>query len=378
MGPLQGFRIIEVVGLAAAPYCGMLLADMGADVIRIERPSPRRVSQQSPRDPLVRGKRTVNLDLKSPADLEKLLELVSAADALFEGFRPGVAERLGFGPAVCLERNPKLVFGRLTGWGQQGPYAQMAGHDINYIALTGALHTVGVRGGKPVPPLNLVGDFGGGGLFLAFGMLCALLEAGKSGRGQVVDAAIVDGAASFMAMSHGYSACNKFNPNPGQDILGGRAPFYNTFETSDGKFVSIGAVEPQFFSELLRLTGLSAERFTSAGYAGLFGRPDTSIWDELERELTIAFRAKTRDEWCTLFEGTDACFAPVLTLSEAHEHKHNRERASYIEIDGVVQPAPAPRFSRSRPETPATMLPQETSARAVLDRWLDSRQRHAI
>ncbi len=369
MGPLSGIRIIEIVGLAAVPYCGMLLADMGADVVRIDRKGPKAVNQQSPKDPLLRGKRTVEFDLKSAADRYALLKLISQADGLIEGFRPGVMERLGVGPEVCLARNPRLAYGRLTGWGQDGPYAHMAGHDINYIALTGALHTVGVRGSVPIPPLNLVGDFGGGGLFLAFGMACAIIEAQRSGKGQVVDASIVDGAASFMAMSHGYMACGRFNPAPGEDILGGNAPFYGCYETADGKFVSIGSVEPQFYAELLDKLGLSVEQFGSAGYNGLFGRPDKRLWAELRSALGTAFRSKTRDQWCRILEGTDACFAPVLSLDEVAAHPQNEARGSYVEIDEVLQPAPAPRFDRTVPATPATIAAPIVEADAILRVW---------
>lgn len=368
MGPLAGLKIIEITGLGAAPYCGMMLADMGAEVIRVDRVS---VSEDltGVRDPLVRGRRSIALNLKSPFGAEALLRLVDQADALFEGFRPGVAERLGFGPEVCRERNPKLVFGRLTGWGQQGPLAKAAGHDINYIALAGALHSIGRSGQKPVAPLNLVGDFGGGGLLLAFGMVCALLEAGRSGNGQVVDAAMLDGAVSFMAMFFGFAANASFDDETGSHLIGSAAPFYDTYETSDGKFISIGSLEPQFFSQLLELTGLDEERFSGAGFHGAGRSIDRSAWPELRKALESVFRNKTRDQWCRIMEGSDVCFAPVLGLSEMHLHPHNAARGTTIEIDGVRQPAPAPRFSRSRPEAPeAGSRPGEDSDE-VLSEW---------
>lgn len=351
MGPLAGLKIIEVAGLGAAPYCGMMLADMGAEVIRVDRASVPKDSSGA-RDPLTRGRRSIALNLKSPAGIETLLRLVEQAHALFEGFRPGVAERLGFGPAVCLQRNPQLVFGRLTGWGQQGPLAHAAGHDINYIALSGALHSIGRRGQKPVAPLNLIGDFGGGGLLLAFGMVCAIFEAGRSGKGQIVDAAMLDGATSMMSMFFGFAANGGFDDAPGSHMLGTAAPFYDTYETADGKYISIGSLEPQFFAQLLDLTGLDRKRFSAAGFNGVGQPMDRSVWPELREALAAVFRKRTRDQWCERMEGTDVCFAPVLGLSEVHSHPHNTARETTIEIDGVRQPAPAPRFSRSRPKMP--------------------------
>ncbi|MFQ5624913.1 MAG: CaiB/BaiF CoA transferase family protein, partial [Paracoccaceae bacterium] len=356
MGPLAGLKIIEVTGLGAAPYCGMLLADMGAEVIRVDRPlSPAALPAGA--DPLIRGRRSVALNLKTEAGVAALLRLVERADALFEGFRPGVAERLGFGPDACLERNPRLVFGRLTGWGREGPLAQAAGHDINYIALSGALHSIGRAGQKPVAPLNLVGDFGGGGMLLAFGMVCALLEAGRSGQGQVVDAAMLDGAASLMSMFFGFAAAGGFDDSTGSHLLGTAAPFYDTYETADGKYVAIGSLEPRFFAQLLELTGLDAQRFAAAGFCGVGAAIDTALWPELREALEAAFRGKSRDEWCRILEGTDVCFAPVLGLSEVHRHPHNRARDTLVEIGGVRQPAPAPRFSRTRPATPVPGSP---------------------
>jgi alpha-methylacyl-CoA racemase len=363
-----GFKVIEVVGLGAAPFCAMLLSDMGAEVIRVDRLSVAGSAGQ-PQDVLARGRRSIALDLKTKAGLDTLLRLAEQADVLFEGFRPGVAERLGFGPDECLERNPRLVYGRLTGWGQDGPLARAAGHDINYIALAGALHSIGRQGDKPVPPLNLVGDFGGGGLLLAFGMVCALLEAGKSGRGQVVDAAMIDGIAAQMAPFFGLQAAGQFPQAPGASLLGGAAPFYATYETADGRFIALGSLEPQFYEQLLELIGLDKERYLEAGYKSPFITIDRSMWAELRQDLKTAFFQKTRDEWCELMEGTDVCFAPVLSLSEAPRHQHHQARNTFVEIDGVVQNAPAPRFSRSQPGTPHVAHSPGADTDAVLLDW---------
>ncbi len=362
-GPLAGLRIIEVAGLGAGPYCGMMLADMGAEVIRIERMPLLPISFALP-DPLTRGRKTVGLDLRKPAGVKALLKLVDGADALFEAFRPGVAERLGFGPDACLERNPRLVYGRMTGWGQEGPLAHAAGHDLNYIALSGALHSIGVKGGKPVVPLNLVGDFGGGGMLLAFGMVCALLERERSGAGQVIDAAMLDGAASMMAMFIGFKAMGMFEDAPGTNMLGGAAHFYDTYETADGRYVAVAPIEPEFYGEFLDKLGLDRARYVPHGFR--LGRVDSSQWDALKAELAAIFRTRSRDEWCDLLEGSDACFAPVLGLSEAPEHPHNAARGTFIEIDGLVQNAPAPRFSRSAPSQPTGPRPQGADTRAVL------------
>ncbi len=368
MGPLAGLKIIEVTGLGAAPYCGMMLADMGAEVIRVDRAS---AAKDTPGyvDPLIRGRRSIALNLKSEAGIAALLRLVDRADALFEGFRPGVAERLGFGPEVCLERNPGLVFGRLTGWGQEGPLAHTAGHDINYIALSGALHSMGRSGQKPVAPLNLVGDFGGGGLLLAFGMVCALLDAARSGKGQVVDAAMLDGATSFMSMFFGFAANGWFDDAPGSHMLGTAAPFYDTYETSDGRYISIGALEPQFFDQLLELTGLDPKRFSAAGFRVIGQDMNMPAWPELREALESVFLERTRDDWCSIMEGSDVCFAPVLGLSEMHLHPHNKARGTTIEIDGVRQPAPAPRFSRTCPEVPVNGSFPGADSDAVLSDW---------
>jgi alpha-methylacyl-CoA racemase len=359
-GPLAGLKIIEVAGLGAAPFCGMMLADMGAEVTRVERmPPPPRLP-----DPLARSRRSVALDLKQPEGRAALLRLVEDADALFEGFRPGVAERLGFGPETCLERNPRLVYGRMTGWGQDGPLAPRAGHDLNYIALSGALHSIGVKGGKPVPPLNLVGDFGGGGLLLAFGIVCALLERERSGRGQVVDAAMLDGAIAMMAMFSGFQAMGLFGDATGSNVLGGAAHFYDTYETADGRFVAVAALEPEFYAEFLDKLGVDRERFLPHGFR--MGRMDTSSWEPLKVELARVFRTRTRDEWAGLFADSDACVSPVLGLSEAPGHPHNAARQNFIEVGGVVQSAPAPRFSRSRAARPAPPARPGADTRAVL------------
>lgn len=341
-GPLRGIRVVEIAGLGAAPYCGMMLADMGAEVIRVERmPPPPPLP-----DILARGRRSIALDLKNPAAVDALLTLVEGCDALVEGFRPGVAERLGFGPEICLERNPRLVYGRMTGWGQDGPLAGAAGHDINYIALSGALHAIGERGGAPVPPLNLVGDFGGG-LLLAYGLVCGLYEARASGLGQVVDAAMLDAAASFMAMFSGFRHLGMFEEGPGENMLGGAAHFYGTYRTADDRFVAIAAIEPEFYRLLIEKLDLPPEELLPYGFGGLGRRTDRSGWAPLRQRLATLFASRTRDEWCRLLEGTDVCFAPVLPLSEAPTHPHNQARGTFIDVGGIEQPAPAPRFSRT-------------------------------
>jgi len=340
-GPLDGVRIIEIAGIGPGPFAAMLLSDMGAEVLRVDRAQNVRGGspEHPPIDLLNRGRRSVGIDLKHPDGVETVLKLVEKADALIEGFRPGVAERLGIGPDDCRARNPKLVYGRMTGWGQDGPYAQAAGHDINYIALAGALDGIGRRGEAPVPPLNLVGDFGGGGMFLAFGVVCALLEAKRSGEGQVVDAAMVDGAATLMTMFHSMTAMGFWSEERGTNLLDTGAHFYDVYECSDGKFISIGSIEPQFYAELLRLSGLEGEQLPH--------QMDRTKWPELKSRVAQVFKSKTRDEWCALMEHTDVCFAPVLSLSEAPQHPHNVHRGTFTEVAGVVQPAPAPRFSRT-------------------------------
>jgi alpha-methylacyl-CoA racemase len=345
----------------------MMLADMGAEVLRIDRAGSVRGGDpnQPPLDLLARGRRSVGIDLKSPDGVALLLELVAEADGLIEGFRPGVAERLGFGPDVCAERNPRLVYGRMTGWGQQGPYAPTAGHDINYIALAGALAHLGRAGDPPAPPINLVGDFGGGGMLMAFGMVCGLLEASRSGTGQVVDAAMVDGSALLMTMMHGFAAMGMWNDERGTNLLDTGAHCYDVYETSDGKWVSIGSLEPQFYAELLRLLDLDP--------ADLPHQHDRSAWPELTEKFRGIFATRTRDQWCEVFEGTDVCFAPVLTMTEATEHPHNVERQTFVQVAGVTQPAPAPRFSRTPPsiERPPSHPGQHTDE-ALADWGVDA------
>ena len=341
MGPLTGVRVIEIAGIGPGPFCAMMLADMGADVVRVDRASAVRGGDpdRPPLDVMARGRRSIGVDLKSPEGLDTVLSLVEGADALLEGFRPGVAERLGIGPDECLARNPALVYGRMTGWGQHGPYASTAGHDINYISLAGVLHAIGRAGEAPVPPLNLVGDFGGGGMYLAFGMVCALLEARTSGQGQVVDAAMVDGAASLMAFMSGMRVSGMWKDERGTNMLDTGAHFYNVYETGDGRHISLGPIEPQFYAEFRELLGLDGSEWDA--------QHDRARWPELKQKLAEVVAQRTRDEWCELLEGTDTCFAPVLSPSEAPEHPHNRERGTFTEVAGVVQPGPAPRFSRT-------------------------------
>ena len=346
MGPLHGLRVVELASIGPGPMCAMLLADLGADVIRIDRlePSGLGVPMNQRFDVNARSRRSAALDLKSAAGRDAVLRIVERADVLIEGFRPGVAERLGLGPADCQARNPRLVYGRMTGFGQTGPLAHAAGHDLNYIALTGALDAIGPAGAAPVPPLNLVGDYGGGALYLAFGLMAALFERQSSGRGQVVDAAMVDGAASLMSMFHGMLAAGGWPGRRGENLLDGGAPFYGVYETADGKHVSIGSLEPKFYAEMVKRLGLD-ERFLSL-------QGDASQWPALREAIAAAVRTRTRDEWSTLLEGTDVCFAPVLALGEVHRHPHAVARGTYVEVAGVVQPGPAPRFDRSVPDHP--------------------------
>lgn len=342
-GPLTGFKIVEMAGLAPGPFCAMMLADMGAEIIRVERAGVK--SEDGEDVVLNRNRRSIALNLKSEAGKDTLRRLLTQADAFIEGFRPGVMERLGLGPEDCLALNPKLVYGRMTGWGQDGPLALAAGHDINYIALTGALHSIGRKGEAPIVPLNLVGDFGGGGLLLAFGILCALLEASRSGKGQVVDAAMVDGAAALMAYIFGWRAKGTWSDVRGENILDGAAPWYHVYQTKDGHYVTIASAEPQFYAALLRVTGLDKANDLPAQY-------ERARWPEMQTRLAQIFRSKTRAEWCEAMEGADVCFAPVLDIPEALMHPHNKARNTFIEINGVPQPAPAPRFSRTPPATP--------------------------
>ena len=345
MGPLQGVKVIELAGIGPGPFAAMMLSDMGAKVIRVERAGAVRGGDPAdpPKDSLTRGRQSIGVDLKHPDGIETVLKLVEQADVIMEGFRPGVTERLGLGPDDCFARNEAIVYGRMTGWGQEGPYSSAAGHDINYIALAGALEPIGRAGEKPVPPLNLVGDFGGGGMFLAFGIACALFEAKNSGRGQVVDAAMVDGAATLMSMFWGMKAMGFWQPERGTNMLDTGAPFYDVYETADGKYVSIGSIEPQFYAELLRLSGLGElDDFPS--------QMDRDQWPAMKITVEEVFKSKTRDEWCELMEHTDVCFAPVLSMEEATQHPHNVERGTFTEIGGVTQQSPAPRFSRTPPE----------------------------
>jgi len=355
MGPLAGFRIIELAGIGPGPFCGMMLSDMGAEVIRVDRLG---AGAGRTKDVLCRNRHSIAVDLKKPEGVETVLRLASTADAIFEGFRPGVTERLGLGPDVCMARNPKLVYGRMTGWGQDGPMAQAAGHDINYIGLSGALHAIGRKGERPVPPLNLVGDFGGGGMLLAFGIVCALLEAQKSGKGQVVDAAMVDGAATLMAMFFTMGAAGAFRDQRGTNLLDGGAHFYDTYETSEGKHICLGSIEPQFYALLLEKTGVDKAKFAP--------QMDSTQWSVLKDELTRVFKTKTQAEWCAIMEGTDVCFSPVLSIFEAPNHPHNKARGTFVEIDGMMQPAPAPRFSRTVAEiSHSARKPGEDSAQVL-------------
>jgi alpha-methylacyl-CoA racemase len=341
VGPLSGFRIIEIGSIGPGPFCGMLLADMGANVLRIERPGHSAPGADLPRQYQLmnRSRPAISLDLKTPAGVHRVLEFCERADALFEGNRPGVMEKLGLGPTECMAANPRLVYGRMTGWGQEGPLATMAGHDANYAAISGAIGAIGPREGPPVLPLNLVADFGGGGAYLAIGLLAALLEAQRSGKGQVVDAAMVDGVASLMTLFYGLLAAGAWKDRRGSNLLDGAAPFYRPYRTQDDEYVVVCAIEPQFFLELLQkaeVDGIDpADQF------------DGSCWAEHIAVLERRFASKSRDHWAAVFDGSDACVAPVLSLREAPEHPHNRERATFIEIDGIVQPAPAPRFSRT-------------------------------
>jgi alpha-methylacyl-CoA racemase len=342
MGPLAGLKVVEIVGIGPGPFAAMVLADMGAEVIRIDRADRVGRDDASARfDFLARGRASVGIDLKQPKGIATAMRLIAQSDALIEGFRPGVMERLGLGPEPCLERNPRLVYGRMTGWGQHGPLAQRAGHDIDYIAIAGALHAIGRAHEAPVAPLNLVGDFGGGGLLLAFGMLCALHQTQKGGGGQVVDAAMVDGAALLMTMAHSMRAVAFQRDVRGVNLLDTGAHFYECYETADGKYIAVGAIEPQFYAQLLSGLALDA--------ASLPPQMDREQWPQMKRRFASVFKAKTRDEWCRIFDGTDACVAPVLSMAESIADPHMRARETFVEVAGSVQPAPAPRFSKSAP-----------------------------
>lgn len=358
-GPLAGLRVVELAGIGPGPFAAMLLADLGAEVVRVERPDGG--SAVPPElDVLRRGRRSVILDLRHPEGKRAALDLASRADVLIEGYRPGVAERLGLGPDDCWERNPRLVYGRMTGWGQEGPLAHSAGHDISYIAITGALHAIGKPGDGPTVPLNLVGDFGGGSLYLVVGILAAVFEAARSGHGQVVDAAIVDGATSLMTLMHSLMAADRWRDERGANMLDGGTPWYDVYETADGKHMAAGPIEPKFYAEFVRLLGVDSDESE---------RADPHAWPLLRERIGKAFACRTRAEWTEVFEGTDACVAPVLGLTEAPHHPHNVARGTFIEVDGVTQPAPAPRFSR----TPATVrrgpVAPGTDTREALTDW---------
>ncbi len=359
MGPLKGYKVIELAGIGPAPFCGMMLADMGAEVIRVERESEP--IDEKPLECDRRGKRSIKLNLKSADGVRALLKLVENVDIFIEGFRPGVMEKLGIGPEECLQRNPALVFGRMTGWGQDGPLARAAGHDLNYIALTGALSAIGRKDENPVPPLNLVGDFGGGAMFLAFGVVCALLESKSSGQGQVVDAAMTDGSALSMSMVHSLHAQGLWSPERGQNILDTGAHFYEVYETLDNRFISIASIEPQFYHLLIEKMGLDED---------LFSDPvNSKKWPELKAKLQAEFKTRTAEDWCHLLEGTDVCFAPVLNFLEAQNHPHNKARKTYIEVGGMMQPAPAPRFSRSETDIPCAAKPKGIDTAAIIAQY---------
>ncbi len=363
MGPLAGYKVVELAGIGPAPFCAMLLADMGAEVLRIDRvqPSHLGIEVDTRFELLARGRRSVALDLKHEDGIATVLSLVKNADALIEGFRPGVMERLGLGPDVCTQSNAKLVYGRVTGWGQEGMLAKDAGHDLNYIALAGMLGCIGEKDGRPLPPLNLVGDFGGGAMFLAFGIVCALLEANRSGKGQVVDAAMVDGAAYLGTMMYGFFASGIWDLRRGTNVLDSGAPYYDTYETADGLFISIAAIEPKFYANLLKALDLED--------ANLPAQHDKAGHAELREVFAAKIKTRTRDEWCDRMQNRDICFAPVLSLDEVASHPHNTERSTFLNRDGVVQPAPAPRFSRTEPQAGITPVAAGCHTREALIEW---------
>jgi alpha-methylacyl-CoA racemase len=363
MGPLQGVRIIELAGLGPGPFGCMMLADMGAEVIRVERAGP---GMQPTLDPLARNRKSLACDLKEPAAVEVVKKLVATADGFVEGFRPGVVESLGLGPDDLLAINPQLAYGRMTGWGQDGPLAQAAGHDLNYVALTGTLNLIGEQGRKPVPPLNLVADFGGGGMLLAFGMVCAILHAKTTGKGQVVDAAMVDGVNALTSVFHALKAMSILDEGPGASILGGAAHWYDTYETKDGRYISLAAIEPQFYELMIDKLGLDRERFAPHVCQWRVDDEVRAGWAELKPLVAEAVRKKTMAEWCELLEGTDVCFAPVLTLDEAFEHPHNVARNTFVRVGGNVQAAPAPRFSETPGDVPRRGVAPGTDSRALL------------
>ncbi len=360
-GPLSGIRIIEIAGIGPGPFCGMMLADHGAQVIRVDRPGGQALIGDPTRDLLNRSRVSVNIDLKKPEGIAAVRRLIASADGLIEGFRPGVMERLGLGPDALLADNPKLVYGRMTGWGQDGPYAQAAGHDLNYIALSGVLDACGRAGDKPTPPMNLLGDFGGGGMMLAFGMVAALLSARTTGKGQVVDCAMTDGSAVLATMIWSLRATGRWNDARGTNFLDTGAHFYDCYETADGKFISIAPVEPQFYADLIARLGLADD-------TDFHVQNDPRRWPALKDKLDALFRTRTRDEWCALLEHTDACFAPVLSMAEAPSHPHNLARGTFIEVDGITQPAPAPRYSGTPTATPSPLSQDSETARGI---WQD-------
>ena len=368
MGPLKGLKVIELAGIGPGPMAAMLLADLGATVLRVDRKEPVALGVQRPLkyDLLLRNRRSLPLDLKDPKAVELVLDLVSTSDVLIEGFRPGVTERLGLGPGPCLERNPRLIYGRITGWGQDGPMAQDVGHDLNYIALAGALHAIGRAGQPPTPPLNLVGDFGGGTLYLVIGIPAALFEARLSGKGQVVDAAMVDGVASLMTQPCGSLAAGMMSNERGTNVTDSGAPFYDAYLCADDKWVSLASVEKKFYTEALRVLGLPADL--------LKDQWNRDTWPATKERIAAVFRTRTREAWCEAFAGVEACFAPVLTLDEAAEHPQLKSRGTYRQVDGVMQPMPAPRFSRTVPDMPKPFRPWDSmEADAILGPWLDSR-----
>ena len=366
MGPLSGLKVIELQGIGPGPYCGMMLADMGAEVTRIDRAA--NVGRGGGRgDLLARGRKSIAIDLKNPQGIETALRLIDGADVLIEGFRPGVMERLGLGPDTCLERNPGLVYGRMTGWGQTGSLSQAAGHDINYISLTGALHAIGEEGGKPVPPLNLIGDFGGGGMLLAFGVLAGLYERNISGKGQVVDAAMTDGSALLMNAVFGMMNSGQWKKERGTNMLDSGTHFYDTYQTSDGKYISVGSLEPQFYKILLEKSGLGARQIPA--------QQSREDWPNMKEQLAEIFMTKTRDEWDEIMLGTDICYAPILSFAEAQKHQHNVDRQTFVEVEGVPQAAPAPRFDRTVPEVPgAASRPGEQTDEVLLAAGLEKKE----
>ena len=362
MGPLKGVRIVELAGIGPGPMCAMLLADLGATVLRVDRKHPVDLGTPRPLEfnLLLRNRKSIALDLKQPAAVELVLKLVASADALIEGFRPGVTERLGLGPEACFARNRRLVYGRMTGWGQAGPLARAAGHDLNYIALAGALHSIGRKGAPPTPPLNLLGDFAGGSLYLAMGILAAIIESRESGEGQVVDAAIVDGTASLMTSAFGMFAGGLMSLERGTNSLDSGAHYYDVYECADGRWISVATVEGRFYAELLKIAGIAADEIGE--------QRDRANWARGHELLARTFMTKTRDEWCALLEGTDACFAPVLDMAEAPRHPHLAARETFVDVAGVTQPAPAPRFSRTVPDKPTP--PESPDNARALEGWL--------